>query len=284
MVRVLVQDLPDSEMLLPSDAVLVLAPEAHAALDRLAPLADEVPALLAPARWAPAAQAAAWREQNVEVLDTPGAVARLAVGVIQRHPAAALGVQGVRLILRDIEWRFADLTREALSALPIGRLADLAVALARERVPLTDFPALLQAVVSHAPGTKEAHVLYEAVRLALARGIVARLLPPSEKTLPVLRLDTAAEGRLRAVLVNGADGSSLGLEPEQVRALTQSFENALRTCAHVRVQAVLLPADLRRAISRVLRGPLPGLACISAEEVSAAAVSVGTAATVSLDA
>lgn len=283
-VRVLVQDLTDAETVIPADAMLALAHEGHPALAQLEPLAQEAPALLAPARWVPAAQAAAWREHSVELLEPAWVVARLAVGVIQRHPASVLGVQGVRLILRDIEWRFGDLTREALSVLPIGRFSDLTVALARERVPLTDFPGLLQAVVSHAPGTKEAHVLYEAVRLALARSIVARLLPPAEKTLAVLRLDAPSEARLRSALVTTADGPSLGLEPAQIESLTRSIEASLRACAPRTVGTLLVPADLRRASSRLLRGPLPLLACLSAEELAAAAVAAETVATVSLEA
>ena len=96
---------------------------------------------------------------------------------IQRNPSSALGVQEVRQLIREVEWRFGDLAREAQAILPLGRLADLMAALARERVPLADFSGLLQAVVTHGPGAPDTHTLYEAMRLSLARGIVASLLP-----------------------------------------------------------------------------------------------------------
>jgi len=162
----------------------------------------------------------------------------------------------------------------------LGRLADLMAALARERVPLADFPGLLQAVVTHGPGAADTHALYEAMRLSLARGIVARLLPMHAQTrsqtglpeLTAVTLDAHFEARLRAALVIRPDGPVLALPPQSVEAALRALIVAFEQAAARGTVVLALSADVRRAASRLFRAGLPRAAFLSHEELSAASV------------
>ena len=283
--QIRVQDLTELALTLPASAVLVVGTldaarwaefkQRHRVLD------EPAPEWLLPAAWVDEAHADALSgpqsEWPLEVLRPAQVVARLVMRTIQRNPASALGVQEVKQLIREIEWRFGDLAREAQGILPLGRLADLMAALARERVPLADFPGLLQAVVTSGPGAADTHALYEAVRLALARGIVASLLPRQGKEaerppLTAVTLEPSFEAQLRAALVMRPDGPVLALAPQAVELALQALIRAFEQAADSGTQVLALPSDIRRAASRLFRAGLPRAAFLSHDELNAASV------------
>jgi type III secretion protein V len=290
---ILVQDLAELTLSVPESAVLLVGtmdPKAQASLLQSYSILDEpAPEWLLPAVWVSDAQLPELQSEidlpdsfakPLEILDLAHVVARLVMRAIQRNPASALGVQEVRQLIREIEWRFGDLAREAQAILPLGRLADLMAALARERVPLADFPGLLQAVVTHGPGAPDTHALYEAMRLSLARGIVASLLPKKSKSgfqlnrpeLTAVTLDAEFEMQLRAALTMRPDGPVLALPTPQVEAALVALIAAFEQSASSGTQVIALSADIRRAASRLFRAGLPRVAFLSHEELGAASV------------
>ena len=279
---ILVQDLAELTLNVPESAVLVVGATAPNGLPQpggeINVLDEPAPEWLTPAVWVASVYRDDFVNRRLEVLEPAQVVARLVMRAIQRNPAAALGVQEVRQLIREIEWRFGDLAREAQAILPLGRLADLMAALARERVPLADFPGLLQAVVTHGPGAPDTHTLYEAMRLSLARSIVARLLPAqsvpgASQRLPVVTLDDTFESHLRGVLVMRPDGPVFTLSPPDFEVVLKALLTAFEAVAATETQVLVLPADLRRASSRLFRGALPRVAYLSHEELVAASVS-----------
>jgi flagellar biosynthesis component FlhA len=156
------------------------------------------------------------------------------------------------------------------------------VALARDRVPLVDLPSLLQAVVNNASlaGT-DLVAFYETVRLALAKGIVASVLPSGVRELPVVALHGDFESHLRAAQVVGSDGPNLAMPAAAAEAVVQAVRRALAAASSADVSAVLVPNDIRRSVSRLLRGAFPQVAFISVDELQSTdlkAQVVGTAA------
>jgi hypothetical protein len=68
------------------------------------------------------------------------------------------------------------------------------------------------------------------------------------------------------------DGPVLGLSPNQAEETQQALQAAFP--GDGRAATLVVPADLRRAVSRLFRSALPGVAFISLDEL--AAVGVGT--------
>ena len=278
--KVVVQDLTDAAVEIPPDAVLALPLGDTAALDALPALAEpaSAPALLLPAKWIAADDAQAARSAGCETLDAAGVVARTVMVVMQKIPTAVLGVQEVRQLVREIEGRFPDLVKEAQAVLPLPRIAELMTALAREQVPMTDLPGLLQALVTNVASAADASALYEGARLALARAILARQLDPGRTRVAVVELDADFEARLRAAITARPDGPVLALEPAAAEAAANALRVAFGVGTGAASRTLVLPADLRRATSRLLRGSLPRVRFVSHEELAASGVSSETVA------
>jgi type III secretion protein V len=280
-----VQDLVDTSVSVPEGAVLALAPLNDPKLTALPVIDGALPAVLAPCKWVSQEQAEELRAGGVEVLQAADIMARVVVQVMQQHSSAMLGVQEVRQLIRDIEGRFPDLVREAQTLLPLPKFADLMAALMRERVPLADLPGLLQAVVTQGPGgPADPASLFEASRMAMARGIVARQLPSGERKLAVVALDPDAESRLRATLALRPDGPVFAVTPAMAEAAQKALLAAFEAGAAQRVSTLVIPADMRRAASRLFRSVLPRCAWISHEEINASGVETETVALMRLPA
>jgi type III secretion protein V len=277
-----VQGLIDTTVVVPPDALLVF-PKANApALDTLQALEGDVPEQLAPAKWVASSMEDAVKEAGFGSLSAAAVIARVVILVVQKSPAAVLGVQEVRQMLRDIEWRFPDLVKEAQAVMPLPRLADLMTALAREQTPLTDLPGLLQAVVTNTVASANSGELYEKARLAVARGIVARQLAEGQTKLPVVEIDTDFEAKLRSALAERPDGSVLTLDPATAEAARKALQNSFKPSEAATPQTLLISGDLRRAVSRLFRGSLPGVRFLSHEEVAASGISTEILTTTSL--
>jgi type III secretion protein V len=275
--RVLIQDLPAVELTLAPEHVLVLIHPRHPrvlALN-LPPAPDTLrppPPLLGPCLWMPKDKV----PPKAGALEPHELIAHAVARAIAQNPAAALGIQEVKQMLKAFEESHDDLVREAGTALPISSLADLIVALATERVPINHFAHLLQAIVTHATNASDAAKVYENIRTALARGIVARLMGPDLHDLPLLALDEPTEKVLRQSMVSAEAGQGLSLLPEQTDALVLAIEDALLACEEPAPRALLVAAELRRPVSRLLRKTLPDLAIIQPGEVQASQVSTRT--------
>ena len=279
-----VQGLVDSVVVIPQGAVLAVPLGAASSLDALTALAEAVPLLLQPARWLAASEAETARSAGCETLDAAAVVARALMLVLQKNPTAVFGVQSVRQLIREIEGRYPDLVKEAQIALPLPRIADLMTALAREQVPVTDLPGLMQALVTNIASAADSNALYEGSRLALSRAILSRQLNPGQTKVVVVELDANFEGSLRAVLTPRSDGPVLALELAADEAAAGALQRVFDNGEGAASRTLLLPADLRRPASRLFRSHLPRVRFVSYDEVAASGVGSDTVARASLTA
>jgi type III secretory pathway component EscV len=105
---------------------------------------------------------------------------------------------------------------------------------------------------------------------------------PGSEDLPALKLDPALESSLRTALVVQPDGPVLALEPQLLEAVLQAIRQGLNSPELQRAPTLLLPVDLRRAMSRLLRGALPQVAFVSFDELQTAERNPRIVATASL--
>jgi type III secretion protein V len=282
-----VQDLRDVSARLPAGGVWLQKPRVVSEQIRAAMEASQAlegastPLLLGAGQWVAAEQTSALAEAGLQTLDEAEVIAKLVLAVMQKNPASTLGMQEVKGLLKQMEPRFGDLVREAQTVLTLPRLSGLMVALARDRVPLVDLQSLLQAVVNNASMVSTDLVaFYETVRLAMAKGIVASVLPTDAQVLPVLALHADFESHLRTAQVVSGDGPNLAMPAAAAETALQALRKALDAASTHDVRTLLLPNDIRRSVSRLFRAGLPQLAFVSVDELQATdlkAQVVGTA-------
>jgi flagellar biosynthesis protein FlhA len=148
-----------------------------------------------------------------------------------------------------------------------------------EGVSIRNLPAILEVLGDVGAATRDAGLLAEHVRPALADTICRPYLGP-DGGLRALLLSPDAEQQLRAGLAE--IGGEESLAPRDSQSLLDGIARALESGLSFDSKPVLLcPAALRRHVRRITERPLPHLGVLSYAELSPH-VNVQTLGTVEL--
>jgi type III secretion protein V len=235
-------------------------PPLATALD--ATLADGEAALAldaTPVAWLAIAEATAVDDLRAKL---PAALAQIAPELI--------GVDRVAQLVERTAATAPVLVREVvprLIALPV--LAEVLRSLARERVPLDDLAAVLEAIaVAPQPAAADANkprdvpALVEHLRGQLRRQISARWAPRGQ--LAVYTVDAMIEDALRTSIDRRDGGAVLALEP----AIAQDIVAAVRAGVGSGPAVILASSDVRRHLRALLEPELPDVAILAANELA----------------
>ncbi|HTJ46062.1 MAG TPA: flagellar biosynthesis protein FlhA [Kofleriaceae bacterium] len=136
-------------------------------------------------------------------------------------------------------------------------LAEVVRALVREQVPVTDLPAVLEAIAS-APSTKDPSALADHVRGSLRRQISGRFAPRGQ--IAAWTVDAMIEDAVRSSI----DGSVLALEPALARDIVTAVKSKLGDAGGI----VLTSGDIRRHMRALIEPELPDVAVLAPHELS----------------
>ncbi len=182
----------------------------------------------------------------------PAALAQIAPDLITVDRVAQLvdrAAQHAPVVVREVVPRIVSL----------ATLAEVLRGLARERVPLGDLPAILEAIAL-APD-RAAPALIEHLRGQLRRQISARWAPRGQ--LAVYTLDAMIEDAVRSAIDRRDGAAILALEP----AIAHDIVAAVR--ARVGTAGVILASgDVRRHLRTLLEPELPEIAILAAHELA----------------
>ncbi len=182
----------------------------------------------------------------------PAALAQIAPELITVDRVAQLvdrAAQHSPVVVREVVPRLVSL----------ATLAEVLRGLARERVPLGDLPAILEAIAL-AP-TRDVPALIEHLRGQLRRQISARWAPRGQ--LAVFTVDQMIEEAVRSAIDRRDGGAILALEP----AIAHDIVAAVR--ARVGAAGVILASgDIRRHLRTLLEPELPEIAILAAHELA----------------
>ncbi len=191
----------------------------------------------------------------------PAALAQLAPELI--------GVDRVAALVEHAAIASPVLVREVVPrviALPV--LAEVLRGLARERVPLDDLAAVLEAIaVAPLPedaksfGARAVPALIEHLRGQLRRQISARWAPRGQ--LAVYTVDAMIEDALRTSIDRRDGAQILALEP----AIAQDIVAAVRAGVGTGPAVILTSADVRRHLRALLEPELPEITILAAHEL-----------------
>src|SRR5690606_9022387 len=225
------------------------------------------PAFGLPATWIDANLREQAQGMGYTVVDAGTVVATHLNHLITTHAAELLGRHEVQQLLDHLTKESPKLVEDLTPKLvPLSTVQKVLQNLLAEGVHIRDMQSIIETMTEHAAYTQDVNELTAQVRIALGRAIVQQLFPATNE-LSVRTLDNRLERLLmQAMQSNGSDGAGIGRGladtiAAQAEAATQQQEKMGLT------PVLLVPAQLRALLSRLLRRTLPQLKVLSHAEV-----------------
>jgi flagellar biosynthesis protein FlhA len=223
------------------------------------------PAFGLPAWWIPSDQRDHVTTAGYTVVDPTTALSTHLSETIRTFLPDLLSRQQVKEMIDRVGQTAPKLIEELVpKVLSTGEIQRVLKQLLRERVPIRDLATVLETLGDVAPITKDADILNEAARSALARAI-CRQHQNDKGELPTISFAPSLEERLLQSIVRTEQGAVLALDPHDAQNLAARIARALESAV---AQPVLLctPA-LRPHLWRLFAKVLPQIGVMSHNEI-----------------
>jgi len=196
--------------------------------------------------------------------------------VIATHLAEVVKDNAAEILTRQDVQNLIDSLKKAAPAavdgvipdiVSLGTLHKILQNILSERVPIRDMQSILEAVADYGEATKDPDVLSEYARLSIRRAIT-NMFVNSEGKINVLTLDPKLEKILVDSVQAQKSGISFILPPEMADAVIQRATVEAGKLASVgETPVVLVPANIRLALRRLLASVKPQVSVLSYNEI-----------------
>ncbi len=201
-----------------------------------------------------------------------------APAVIATHLMEVLKANAYKLLDRQETQRMLDHLKETHAALVDGLVPDMVSLgtirsvlknLLREHIPIRNLVVILETIADYAPFTKDADVLTEYVRAALAETIT-EILKTDEGYVAVAMLEPKLEDHILSVIrEGGATVQNLGFSPQQVNDLFDDIAEKIEEMSNLGVQpSLLVSPQIRRAVRKFTETIFSNLFVIAYSELT----------------
>ena len=206
-------------------------------------------------------------DTHAAAADVAPALARAVAEVARRTAPDLVGIQETQALLDALERTHPALVREVVPrSIAPALLADVLRRLVDEGVSIRDLRGIVQALADAPAGERDGALLAERVRGALRRQLSHQ--HAADGQLDVLLVDPEIEDAVRAAAARSAAGALLALEPALQEDVLGALRRALATRpAAARPPVVLVPADVRRPLRRLLELERADIAVLSFQEL-----------------
>ena len=227
------------------------------------------PAFGRPAVWVDPTAAERAALMGYHVVEPAAVVVTHLTEIVRDHAAELLTRTQVHGLLDHLRERCPELVGEVVpDLLRAGQVQAVLANLLRERVPVKDLEAILEALSDHAGRTKDPHFLTECARHALARTL-CETHRDAAGTLHVVSLDPAAEELIASKSEFREGGFVLTLPPAVRDAIVRGLKGELtKLTAAGHGPVVLVGPQVRLGLREIVREKLPKLAVLSLTEVT----------------
>ncbi|TLM98667.1 FHIPEP family type III secretion protein, partial [bacterium] len=226
------------------------------------------PAFGLPAKWIPAALREQAELAGYTVVDPSSVVATHLTEVVKSHAYELISRQDVQTLIDNVKKTHPTVVEELMpSILTVGEIQKILSNLLRERVPIRDLVSILETLADYGRITKDADMLTEYVRQALAR-IIAMQFADNNDTIYVVTLDPKVEQMIRDAVQHTEHGSYVALEPEKAQVLFGRLGQVVESINEKGYQPVILCAPVVRIYFKKLTEKLiPKLTVLSYNEL-----------------
>jgi type III secretion protein V len=202
------------------------------------------------------------------VIQSDGIALDLAIYVEQllgRNLELFLGLQEVTDQLNLLGETHSEVVKEAVRAVPIGRIAEILRLLADESVPLRNFRDAIEAIGHISQYERDAIPMADRVRVAMRRHLIAPIC--TNGRLHVLMVGSELEEIIRQSLTSVDGQMRLAINPYQMRALISLLSDQVAASG---ARAILTAQDLRRPLRLLIAADLFDVPVISFNELNPA--------------
>jgi flagellar biosynthesis protein FlhA len=203
------------------------------------------------------------------VIDLSTVVATHLTELFKKHADELLSRQVVQRLLDNLAQQQPKLVEELTpTLLPVGVIQKVLQNLIRERVSIRDLQTICETLADYAPVTKDAEILTEYARQAMARTIT-RPYETEDGKLYVVTLQQGLEERIGRNIQKTDHGAILTLEPGILNQLIQATSTEIKKAFNLGHHPVILCSPmLRRHLKKLLERFLPEIVIISHNELT----------------
>jgi type III secretion protein V len=215
--------------------------------------------------WSLTAHDAPLGEGISEAEDVPRHIALIADHLLAQNLSAFLGLQEVSDLLTRLSDTAPEVVKEALRAVPAGKIAEVLRLLADEGVPLRNLRDIVEAISDIGQYERESVPIAERVRVATRRHLIAPLC--EDGRMRAIMVGAEVENAIRSTLTDVDGQMRLAINPMQMRAMIALLDDQ---CRATNARIILTSQDLRRPLRLMIAGDLPHVVVIAFNELNAA--------------
>jgi flagellar biosynthesis protein FlhA len=203
------------------------------------------------------------------VVDLSTVIATHITELIRQNAAELIGRQELQTLLDAFKQSAPKVVEDLIpNLLPLGSVLKVIKNLLREGVSVRDLRSILEALADMAPSQKDATLLTEHVRTALARTITKKLVGPDGQIM-LLTLDRHIEETIASGIIQTDQGQQLSLDPEFVRGfIAQLNQQAIELTNQSNQAIVLCSPMIRNHLKSLVDRFIPNIIVLSHNEIT----------------
>jgi len=211
----------------------------------------------------------ALQRASIRIMSLPEVLTQHITHTLTAQAPEFLGVQETMHLLHQMQAAYPDLVSEVTRLLPTTTTTEVLQRLVGEGISIRDMRTILEALVTWGQRERDAIILTEHVRSALARYITDKY-SRGLGVIPAYIISRKMEDIIRAAIRQTSGASYLALSPADHRAIIQSLKKTVGKPESKGVSPVLLaPVDIRRFTRKAIERDFPDLAVLSYQELTA---------------
>jgi len=226
------------------------------------------PAFNLPALWITESQKDDAEVAGYTVVELPAVLATHLTEVIKHHAHEILTRQEVKNLLDNIKENNATVVDELIPGMmSVGDVHKILQNLLRENVSIRDLLLILETLANIASRNKNADVLTEYVRNALASQI-CNVYKTEDDLIPVITLDPNLEAKLEGSVQESENGFRLSISPSDVAKILDATGAVIETVKQTgELPVVLCSPTIRSQFKKLTENNYRDLAVLSYNEI-----------------
>ncbi|WP_028595562.1 flagellar biosynthesis protein FlhA [Paenibacillus assamensis] len=210
------------------------------------------PAFGLPALWVDETMKERAEMSGYTVVDPPSVVATHLTEMVKKHAHELLGRQETKSLIETVKEQYPAIVDELIpNVLGVGDIQKVLAKLLREKISIRDLVTIFETLADYGTYTKDADVLTEYVRQALARQITQQYSIPGE-TLHVITVGPALERKIAESVQQNENGTYLAMDPGTTQQLYQRFNEQVGRLVQSGHQPIVLASPSIRMYLRQL--------------------------------